>query len=127
MTYLEKRREARSKAEVLAGELDEFVQSNLNTRKVAGKTWADLPLYWGGPCVEFYFGDACVESKPTVKATMHIGGGTQNLVDYTDIDCPELVKKVDQWITDYSEVWIVNSEIDCRITDQIENERMFKE
>ena len=126
MTYLEKRREARSKAEVLAGELDEFVRANLNTGKVAGKTWAGFPAYWGGPCVEFYFGDACTESGPTVKATMHIGGGTQNLVDYTEIQCEELVKKVDQWITDYYDVWIVNSEIDCRITDQIEYERMFK-
>lgn len=126
MTYLEKRREARSKAEVLSEELDGFVRANFNTGKVAGKTWADFPLYWGGPCVEFYFGDACVESNPTVKATMHVGGGTRRLVNYTDIDCPELVKKVDQWIADYSEVWIVNSEIDCRITDQIEYERMFK-
>jgi len=126
MTYLEKRREARSKAKVLSEELDGFVRANLNTGKVAGKTWVDFPLYWGGSCVEFYFGDACIESIPTVKAEMHIGGGTRNLVDYADIDCPELVKKVDQWITDYSEVWIVNSEIDCRITDEIEYERMFK-
>tara|TARA_Y100000114_G_C11625886_1_gene261949 strand:- start:23 stop:406 length:384 start_codon:yes stop_codon:yes gene_type:complete len=126
MTYLEKRREARSKAEVLAGELDEFIRANLNTGKVASKTWADFPAYWGGPCVEFYFGDACTEPEPTVMAKMHIGGGTQNLVDYTDIDCPELVKKVDQWITDYYDVWIVNSEIDCLITDQIKYERMFK-
>jgi len=117
MSYLEKRREARSKAEVLAVELDEFVRANLKTRKVAGKTWADFPSYRSAPCVEFYFGDDCVESKPTVKAKMNIGGGTQNLIDYTDIDCPELVKRVDQWITDYSKVWIVNSEIDDLISE----------